>query len=140
MFENVQVAKSTITRLFAVSAVLVAAGAVIGTAAVIIALVNGAVRLGGDPFIQLDPGQIAGAVAWLVVASIIAAIGSIGAIASWAGALLNTSRLEDKTWFTAILGLGLVSFGWIAMVVYVLKGPDSTKVARTATASPAAVA
>ena len=129
MFDSIQVAKSTITRLFAVSAVLVAAGAVIGTVAVIAALANGAVRIGGDPFISLDPGQVAGAVAWLVVASIVAAIGSIGAMAAWAGALLNTSRLEDKTWFTAILGLGLVSFGWIAMFVYVLKGPDSTKAA-----------
>ena len=131
MFDNVQVSKSAITRLFAVSAALVAAGAVIGAAAVIAALANGAVRIGGEPFISLDPGEIAGAVVWLVVASILAGIGTLGAITSWAFALLNTSRLEDKAWFTTILGLGLVSLGWIAMFVYVLKGPDSTKVSRT---------
>jgi hypothetical protein len=130
MLANLQVSKSSITRLFMISAVFVAAGAVIGTAAVITALANGAISIGGTPFISLDPGQIAGAVVWLVVASILAALGTVGAMASWAAALLNTSRLEDKTWFSMILGLGLVSFGWVAMFLYVLRGPDSTQPAR----------
>ena len=44
---------------------------------------------------------------------------------TWGGALLNTSHLEDKSWFIALLGLGLVSLGWVAMIAYILKGPDS---------------
>jgi len=126
MFDTITMSKATITRLFAGSAILVATGALIGTAAVIAARLNGAVTLGGDPFISIDPGQVAGAIVWLVVASIVAAIGTLGAIVSWAGALLNTYRLEDKTWFVSILGLGLVSLGWVAMFAYVLRGPDST--------------
>jgi hypothetical protein len=47
-------------------------------------------------------------------------------IASWVGALLNTSRLDDKTWFVVLLVLGLVSAGWVAMIAYVLAGPDGT--------------
>jgi hypothetical protein len=39
--------------------------------------------------------------------------------------LLNTSRLEDKAWFAALLVLGLISLGWVAMIAYVLRGPDS---------------
>jgi hypothetical protein len=128
MFDNVQVSKAAITRLFGISAVLVAAGAVIGTVAVITALANGAIAFGGEPFIRLDAGQIAGAIVWLVIASLLAGIGTVGAMVSWGFALLNTSRLSDKTWFTALLGLGLVSLGWVAMFVYTLKGPDSTKV------------
>jgi hypothetical protein len=57
----------------------------------------------------------------------------VAAIAAWVGALFNTARLEDKTWFAALLVLGLVSLGWVAMTAYVLAGPDST--ARDATAS-----
>jgi hypothetical protein len=67
-------------------------------------------------------------VRWLViVAALVAGGGTIAAVASWIGALLNTVRLDDKTWFIALLVLGLFSFGWIAMVAYVLAGPDSTK-------------
>ena len=51
-----------------------AAGAVVGTVAVVAALLNGAVSIGGTPFISLDPGQIAGAVAWLVGAAALAAL------------------------------------------------------------------
>ena len=53
--------------------------------------------------------------------------GLIGGLVSWIGALLNTSRLEDKTWFIVLLVLGLVSFGLVAMIAYVIAGPDGTE-------------
>jgi len=43
---------------------------------------------------------------------------------SWIGALLNTIQLEDKTWFVLLLVLGLFSFGFVAMIAYVIAGPD----------------
>ena len=52
--------------------------------------------------------------------------GGIGQFIAWIGALVNTSRLEDKTWFVVLLVLGLLSFGFIPMLVYVLGGPDGT--------------
>jgi hypothetical protein len=42
------------------------------------------------------------------------------------GALLNTVRLEDKTWFLGLLMLRLISVGWLAMVAYLLAGPGAT--------------
>jgi hypothetical protein len=45
---------------------------------------------------------------------------------AWIGALFNTFRLDGKTWFVALLVLCLFSFGWVAMVAYVVAGPDST--------------
>jgi hypothetical protein len=48
--------------------------------------------------------------------------GAIAAVLSWIGALLNTWQLEDKTWFAALLVLGLLGFGVLAMIAYVLGG------------------
>ena len=59
----------------------------------------------------------------------------MAAIAAWVGALLNTSSLEDKTWFATLLVLGLVSLGWVAVIAYVLTGPDGT----TRNAAPSTV-
>jgi hypothetical protein len=52
--------------------------------------------------------------------------GSIGQFVAWIGAMVNTARLPDKTWFVILLVTGLLSFGFIAMLVYVLAGPDGT--------------
>ncbi len=38
------------------------------------------------------------------------------------GAVLNTALLENKTWFIVLLVTGLLSFGFIAMVVYLIVG------------------
>jgi hypothetical protein len=53
--------------------------------------------------------------------------GFIGGLVSWIGALLNTSLLEDRTWFILLLVLGIFSFGLIAMLAYVIAGPDGTR-------------
>ena len=123
--ESFSMSKQAITRLFKVAVAFVIAGAVTAGAVIIVALANGAITFGGAQLVAFDPGLIASAIVGLAVASVLTGIGSIAAVISWAGALLNTSRLEDKTWFAAILVLGIVSLGWLAMVAYVLRGPDS---------------
>ena len=126
MFENFEMSKTTITRLFGIAVALVVAGVVIGIVAVIAAIANGAVAFGGPQFVTIDVEPLAWTIAMLVAASLSGAVGAIAAIAAWAGALLNTYRLEDKTWFYALLASGLVSLGWVAMFAYVFAGPDST--------------
>lgn len=132
-FDSFQMSKRAITRLFKVAIAFVVAGAVSGTAVVIVVLASGAIALGGSTLVTINPGPFAGAAIGLIVASLLAAAGTITAIVSWAGALLNTYRLEDKTWFSGLLMSGFVSLGWIAMFAYVLKGPDSTTAATGAT-------
>ena len=124
--ERLAVTKRTITRLFKVAVAFVVVGGVSGTAVVVVALANGAVAFGGSQLITVNPGPFAAALVGLVLASLLTAIGTVTAILSWAAALLNTSRLQDKTWFVALLVAGLVSLGWVAMVAYALDGPDST--------------
>ena len=63
-------------------------------------------------------------VALTVVAGLAIAGGAIGGLIAWIGALLNTARIADKVWFVLLLVLGLFSFGFFAMVAYVIAGPD----------------
>jgi len=121
--------KPAITRLFKIAVAFVVAGSVSGAAIVIWALANGAVELGGPQFVTVNAGPFAGAIVGLIIASLLTAAGTVAAVVSWAGALLNTARLEDKAWFAALLVLGLISLGWAAMIAYVLKGPDSAAAA-----------
>lgn len=119
--------KTAITGLFVGAVVAAAVGIAIGFAAVVTALANGAVVIGGPQVVTLHGGPMASAIPALLVAALLVAAGTVLAIASWAGALLNTSRLADKTWFVALLVLGLASLGWVAMIAYVVAGPDSTR-------------
>jgi hypothetical protein len=133
-FEKLSMSKPAITRLFKIAIAFVVAGSVSGTAVAIWALANGAIAFGGPQLVTVDAGAFAGAIVGLAVASLLTGIGAIVAVVSWVGALVNTARLADKAWFTALLVSGLVSFGWVAMIAYILRGPDSTAVTA---ASPA---
>lgn len=118
--------KATVTRLFVLAILAVVAGFVVALATVLTALAGGVVTIGGPSVVTVNGGALAGMLAWLAIAALIAAGGAVAALASWIGALRNTVRLDDKTWFVALLVLGLVSFGWVAMVAYVIAGPDGT--------------
>jgi hypothetical protein len=116
--------KSSIARLFAGAIAAVVVGMTIGIAGV----GRRSQWRGRDraEVVTLNGGSFALAIAALIVALLALAAGTLAAIASWVGALLNTSRLDDKTWFVLLLVAGLVSLGWVAMIAYVFAGPDST--------------
>lgn len=116
--------KSTITRLFVGACVALVIGLVVGLAALVLAVARGVVTVGGPDIVTVDGGALAGLLVWLVIASLIGGGGAIAAVVAWVGALLNTVRLDDKTWFGLLLVLGLCSFGWLAMAAYVVAGPD----------------
>jgi hypothetical protein len=118
--------KPTVTRLFFGAIAALAVGLVMSLATIIAALAGGAIHIGGPSVVHVNAAAIAGALPWLLIAAVVFAAGAAGALASWVGALLNTWKLEDKTWFVALLVLGVFSFGWIAMAAYVIAGPDST--------------
>src|SRR5690242_3526753 len=101
-FRKLAVSKRAVTRLFTLAIAFVVAGGVTGSAIVIVGLANGAVAFGGSQLVTINPGPFVGAIVGLIFASLLTAIGSVAAIAAWVGALLNTSRLEDKKWFAAL--------------------------------------
>lgn len=126
--EELSVSKTAVTRLFIGAIVAIVAGVVLVLVAVWAAFAGGLIVIGGNDVVAVHGGSAVWTVVGLVIVGSLAIVGgSIAALLSWIGALLNTVQLEDKTWFLVLLLLGLFSFGFIAMVLYVLAGPDSTK-------------
>ena len=104
----------------------------------------------GGTFTQSSDGQVYDFVPkldgffWTTVVGIVfgcllAAIGGLVQLVAWIAAMINTFQLEDKTWFAVLLAGGLVGLvvgvvGFVAMVAYVIAGPDGTAVRRSPTA------
>ena len=75
----------------------------------------------------------------LILLGVIAVVGGfITQFVAWIGAVINTNRLADKTWFNIMLWVGIASvvltvvtgigslLGWGLMIVYLIGGPDGT--------------
>lgn len=119
------VSKATVTRLFVGSVVAVVAGIILGFVAVIAALGSDILVMDGPDVVGIELNAVGWSLIVLVAAAGLAMIGgAIGGLISWIGALLNTAELADKTWFVVLLVLGLLSFGLVAMIAYVIAGPD----------------
>ena len=117
--------KPSITRLFVGSLIAVIAGVMLAAIGVIAIFASGAVLTDGQEIVNWSPTSFTWSmVALTAVAGLAIAGGAIGGLIAWIGALLNTARIADKVWFVLLLVLGLFSFGFIAMVAYVIAGPD----------------
>ena len=126
--EMIRMSKKNVTRLFVAAVIAVGAGLVLGVAALGTALATDAVDFGGSYVIDVNGGSGAWtALALVIVGSLVILGGTVAAVVSWLGALLNTWQLEDKAWFWSLLALGLLGFGVVAMIAYVVAGPDGTK-------------
>lgn len=120
--------KATIVRVFVGSAIAVIAGLLLAFTAIWIGYANGVFVMQGHDVVGIETTPFAWTVLGLAVVAALAMIGGfIGGLVSWIGALLNTAQVEDKTWFILLLVLGLLSFGVVAMIAYVIGGPDGTR-------------
>jgi hypothetical protein len=129
--------KSTVTRLFVGGIVAVVAGLFLLVASALIALFSGAFVVEGADVVGINATPQAWAFVLLGLIGVLALIGgSIVGLVAWIGALLNTAQLPDKTWFVLLLVLGLLSFGLVAMLAYVIAGPDSTRPVAAPPAQP----
>lgn len=119
--------KQTITNLFLGSIAAFVAGILLGAFALWIAFASGAFVMHGHDVVGIDPTPGSWWAVGLGLVAVLAIIGGcIGGLVSWIGSLLNTAKLDDKTWFILLLVLGLFSFGLVAMIAYVIAGPDGT--------------
>jgi len=120
--------KTTVSRLFVGGVVAVVAGLFLTVVAVFIAFASGTFIVSGTEVTGVQPTPQAWTFITLALIGVVSLIGgSIAQLVAWIGALLNTALLVDKTWFVLLLVLGLLSFGFIPMLVYVIAGPDGTK-------------
>ena len=133
--------KTTITRLFIGSGIAILAGTLLAIAGVWLAIANDAFVMNGNDIVGLSGGALAWSGFGLGLVGLTAVVaGFIGGLVSWVGALLNTWRLEGKTWFTVLLLLGIFNLGFFAMIAYLLAGPDGTTAGTAPRPTSAAVA
>jgi hypothetical protein len=124
--------KPTITRLFIGGLIAAGAGTILAISAVWLAIANDVFVMSGQDIVGIQGSALAWILIGLgIVGGLTVTGGLIGGLISWIGALLNTSQLESKTWFLALLVLGIFNFGFFAMIAYLIAGPDSS-----ATAAP----
>jgi len=119
--------KVTITRLFLGSLGAIIAGILFILVTATAVLATGTWVFNGSEVtdFRLSPTATSTFV-FAMFGGILVVAGAIGQFVAWIGALVNTSRLTDKLWFIVLLVLGLLGVGFIAMLVYVIAGPDGT--------------
>ena len=131
--------KATVTRLFIGSLIAFGAGAIVAIMAIGVAMANEVFVMDGNDSAAIQGGTLAWALIWLIVVGALAAAGGvIAGFVAWIGAVLNAWQLDSKAWFVGLLLLGIFNFGFIAMIAYVIAGPDG-KAAAAARISPAPV-
>jgi hypothetical protein len=124
--------KSSISRLFMGSVAAVIAGCVLGFLAVIGAFGAGAFVMDGPDVVGIQPTAFAGVMLVLFIASLLAIVaGAVAGLISWIGALLATAQQDQKLWFVILLALGVWNMGLVAMILYVVAGPDEAVEARS---------
>jgi hypothetical protein len=120
--------KSTINKLFVGGIVAMVAGLVLGVAAVWATFAAGEFVMDGPDVVGAQFTAFGWTMVGLMIIACVSLIGGgVAGLVSWVGALLNTAQLDDKLWFILLLVLGLFSFGFIAMIAYVIAGPDGTR-------------
>ena len=129
--------KATVTRLFIGSLIAFGAGAIVAVLAIGIAIANDVFVMAGNEIVAVQGGTLAWALIGLAILGGLAAAGGvIAGFVAWIGAVLNTWQLESKAWFIGLLLLGIFNFGFVAMIAYVIAGPDG-KAAAAARVAPA---
>ena len=132
--------KINVTRLFIGSLIAFGSGAVVAIFAIALAIANNVFVMDGNDIVGIQGGALASALIGIALLGGLAAAGGVVAgFVAWIGAVLNTWQLESKAWFVALVLLGIFNFGFLAMIAYVIAGPDG-KAAAAARITPAPVA
>jgi hypothetical protein len=130
--------KSTITRTWIAGLVVLAGGLVVVGLSVGLMVAYGgtftAAPTGdGYDFVPRLDSFFWTTVGFMVLGATAVVAGGIVQLAAWIGALINTNRIPQKTWFAVLLVGGLLGIvfapiGFAAMVAYVVAGPDGMMV------------
>jgi len=132
--------KRTITKWWIVGAVIMIVGGILALASSL-ALVLHIQELTTGFRYSFVPDSYFWTIISLIVLGSIFVVGGIAAqLVAWIGAVINTNRLVDKTWFNVLLWCGIVGivlgplfglgalFWWGLMIAYLVGGPDGMAV------------
>jgi hypothetical protein len=130
--------KSTITRTWLAGLVALALGLIVAGVSIALMLAYGGTFTAAPSGSGYDFVPGFDSFFWTMVGLMIAgfsvtALGGLVQLAAWIGTLVNTYRLEDKTWFAVVLaggvlGLAFGLLGFATMVAYLIAGPDGMAV------------
>jgi hypothetical protein len=120
--------KTLIRKLFVGSLIALAGG-------LVLLALTGGLAIANSSLVKNGPdvtGIHATALGWVMiglagVAILVLVAAAITQFVAWVGAVINTAQLQDKTWFIVLLVTGLLSFGFIAMIVYLIAGPEDSQ-------------
>ena len=117
--------KALIVRLFVGSLVALAGGLVLLVVAGTLAYTSDSFVMNGPDVVGVTSGPFGWTMIGLAVTALFVMLGAaVTQFVAWIGTVLNTAQLQDKTWCVILIVTGLLSFGFIAMLVYVIAGPD----------------
>jgi hypothetical protein len=139
--------KTTVTRTWIAGLVALALGLAVAGLSIGLMLAYGGTFTttgteNGYHFVPSFDGFFWTMVGVMIAGFSITALGGIVQLAAWIGALVNTYKLQDKTWFAILLAGGLLSvviglLGFAAMVAYLIAGPDGMAVQQQRIPAPA---
>jgi hypothetical protein len=113
-----------IRKLFVGSLIAAAGGLVLLAVAGGLAIANSSVVKNGPDVTAIHATPLGWVMIGLAgIAILVLVAAAITQFVAWVGAVINTAQLQDKTWFIVLLLTGLLSFGFIAMIVYLIAGP-----------------
>ena len=116
--------KTMIRKLFVGSLIAAAGGLVLLAVAGGLAIANSSVVKNGPDVTAIHATPLGWVMIGLAgIAILVLVAAAITQFVAWVGAVINTAQLQDKTWFIVLLLTGLLSFGFIAMIVYLIAGP-----------------
>jgi hypothetical protein len=117
--------KTMIRKLFVGSLIALAGGLVLLAVAGGLAYANSSLVKDGSDVTAVHANPLGWVMIGLAgVAILVLLAAAITQFVAWVGAVINTAQLADKTWFIVLLLTGLLSFGFIAMIVYLIAGPE----------------
>jgi hypothetical protein len=132
--KGIIMSRTVIARLFYGSLLGMAVAIVLGVVAFGIALSTGSFVWEDNEVVGVRSGSGWWAfIAMGAVAALILVAAWVAQFVAWIGALVDTAPRENKTWFVVLLVGGLLGFGLIVMLVYVLSETGSSG---SASASP----
>lgn len=134
--------KSIITKTWLGGMVAIALGFVAAAIATALMLAYGGTftaapgRDGYDFVPRLD-AFFWGMISIIVTGFVVVTAGAIVQFVAWIGALVNSYQLQDKMWFLLTLILGLLGFGLVVMIVYLIAAPDGYEEKQEQATTPA---
>lgn len=121
--------KSTITKTWLGGIIAIALGFVAAAVAIALMFAYGGTFTSAPNGEGYDFAPRQDAFFWTMVGItvagfVVAGAGAIAQLVAWIGALVNSYQLQDKLWFVLTLVLGLIGFGLVMMIVYLIAAPD----------------